>query len=375
MYRKGLSRRAFIKAAAGAAALVCPLVGSRTAAADRPALSDREALHYEKLRGGMARCNLCPHQCIVADGARGLCGVRENQGGIYRTLIYGRLCARHVDPIEKKPLFHFLPGTRAFSIATAGCNVECQFCQNWDISQAAPEAVEAVYTRPEEVVELARRYDCASIAYTYSEPTVFYEYSLDTSRAGKEAGVHSVSITNGFIRPDPMKQLCEVLSAVKVDLKAFTEEFYKKYVLGELQPVLDTIVLLKGLGMHTEVVTLLIPGLNDSDSEIRDLSRWLVKNVGPDVPLHFSRFYPAYKMTNLAKTPEATVIRAREIAVSEGVHYAYVGNLQGHEYESTYCASCGKRIIERFGFHVGEVQVKDGKCGYCATAIPGVWQA
>jgi len=370
-----LSRREFVKAAAGAAASVCGIAAGGTAEAGRPLLSDREALYYQKLRGGMVRCNLCPLRCIVGEGARGLCGVRENQGGTYRTLVYGRLCAAHVDPIEKKPLFHFLPGTKSFSIATAGCNVECQFCQNWDISQAAPEDVRTTYKRPEEVVELARRRDCASIAFTYSEPTVFYEYSLDIARAGKEAGVPCVSITNGFIQPEPMKQLCESLSAVKIDLKAFTEEFYREYVLGELQPVLDTIVLLKKLGMHTELVTLLIPGLNDSEKEIRDLSRWVVKNVGPDVPLHFSRFHPAYKMTNLAKTPERTVIRAREIAAAEGVHYAYVGNLSGHEYESTYCHNCGKRIIERFGFHVGEVQIVDGKCAHCGTAIPGVWAA
>ena len=214
-----------------------------------------------------------------------------------------------------------------------------------------------------------------TLAFTYNEPVIFYEYALDTAVAGNKAGVHSVMISNGYIQPDPMKQLCEALSAVKVDLKAFTETFYRKYVRGELKPVLRTIELLQELGMHTEVVTLLIPGLNDSEAEIRALSRWLVKNIGPDVPLHFSRFHPAYKMSNLARNPVKTVVRAREIAVSEGVHYSYVGNVPGHPYESTYCHNCGKAIIERYGFYVRSVHIKDGKCEYCGTPIPGVWKA
>ncbi len=382
MHAEDITRRNFIKLAAGAGAVLCPLAAipacdanAPTTTEKMPRLSDHEALAYEKRRGGMVRCTLCPHQCIVGPGGRGLCGVRENQGGVYKTLVYARPCTLHVDPIEKKPLFHFLPGTRAFSIATAGCNVECQFCQNWDISQALPEKVWCNYVPPEKVVALAQQYKCPTIAYTYSEPTVFYEYVLDTARAGKEAGVHSVTISNGYINADPMKRLCEVLSAVKIDLKAFTEQFYQQYVGGELKPVLATIELLKELGMYTELVTLLIPGLNDSDKEIRDLSKWVVEHVGPDVPVHFSRFRPAYKMTNLSQTPEKTVIRAREIAASEGVHYAYVGNLRGHEYESTYCHSCGKKIVERFGYHVGKVRVTDGKCDYCKTPIPGVWSA
>lgn len=362
-----------MRLAAGAGATLCSLpLGCSANAAEPTKLSDHEALAYEKLRGNMVRCLLCPHQCIVGNGGRGLCGVRENQGGVYKTLVYGRPCSAIPDPIEKKPLFHFLPGTRAFSIATAGCNVECQFCQNWDISQALPEDLKPYDMLPKKVVDLARRYNCRSIAYTYSEPTIFYEYMLDTASEGKQAGLHSVSITNGFIQAEPMKRLCEVLSAVKVDLKAFTEEFYRTYVRGELKPVLQTLELVKELGMHLELVTLLIPGLNDSEDEIKGLSRWVVTNLGPDVPLHFSRFHPAYKMTNLAKTPERTVIRAREIAVSEGVHYAYVGNLR-HEYESTFCHSCGKKIIPRYGYHVGEVHITDGKCKYCNTPIPGVW--
>jgi len=374
-----LSRRDFIRLSAlGAGAGLCPLVAAPVAAGqEAPAgrLSDHEALAYEKLGDGQVQCHLCPRECIVPDGMRGVCRVRENRGGVYRTLVYGRVCAAHVDPIEKKPLFHFLPGTTAFSIATAGCNVQCQFCQNWQISQALPEKVDSVPMPPEKVVERARSAGCPTIACTYSEPTVFYELMLDTARAGRKAGIHTVSITNGYIMPEPMKRLCEVLSAVKVDLKGFTEKFYRTYVRGQLRPVLDTLELLVKLGMHTEIVTLLIPGLNDSEAEVKQLSRWVVKNLGPDVPLHFTRFYPAYKMTNLSPTPPATVIRARQIAAAEGVRFAYVGNLPGNKYESTYCPKCGKKLIERFGYYVGTVHIEDGKCAYCGEPIPGVWKA
>ncbi len=373
--KTNFTRRDFIKVAAtGAGLSLCPLALSRCAeAGEAAAVSDHEALFWEEFGDSKVHCTLCPRECIVPDGARGVCEVRENRGGLYRTLVYGRACSAHVDPIEKKPLFHFLPGTRAFSIATAGCNVECRFCQNWQISQARPEELRTRYLPPEEVVAAAAGSDCNTIAYTYSEPTIFYEYMLDTARAGREAGLHSVSITNGFIQAEPMKRLCRHLSAVKIDLKAFTEEFYREYVGGRLKPVLKTIELLKELGMHEELVILLIPGLNDSDEEIREMSRWVVRNLGPDVPMHFSRFHPDYKMRNLPRTPPRTVVRARETAVAEGVRYAYVGNLPGHRYENTFCHSCGERLIERYAFHVGEVAVRDGKCAHCGAEVPGVW--
>jgi len=387
MYPERLGRREFMAWAAGAGAVLCAAhlgcsrsaadatsdAGAAGAAGAQGAVSDHEALAYEKLDGGMVRCVLCPRSCVVRPGGRGYCEVRENQQGTYKTLVYGQVCAAHVDPIEKKPLFHFLPGTQAFSLATAGCNVECQFCQNWDISQKRPEDVRSESIPPARVVELAQRYGCPAIAYTYSEPTVFYEYVLDSAAAGNKAGIRSVTISNGFIQAEPMKRLCEELSAVKVDLKGFTEEFYRKYVNGELKPVLATIELVKKLGKHLEVVTLLIPGLNDGEEEVKALSRWVVQTVGPDVPMHFTRFHPAYKMTNLPMTPVRTVRRAREIAVSEGVHYAYTGNLGGDEYENTFCPGCGKKVIERFNLYVGAVHITDGKCDFCQTPIPGVW--
>jgi pyruvate formate lyase activating enzyme len=371
MPSRHISRRSFVRIAAGAGLCGLPLVGS--AAVRGAEVSDHEALFYEKLEGGRVKCSLCPWQCTVPDGRRGLCGVRENQGGVYRSLVYGRVCAAHVDPIEKKPLFHFLPGTRAFSIATAGCNVECQFCQNWDISQALPEKLPSRELPPAQVVAAAQASDSKTIAFTYSEPTIFYEFMLDTCRAAKEAGVRTVSISNGFIRREPMERLCEAISGIKIDLKGFTEEFYRKYVRGELKPVLDTISTIHEKGVHVELVTLLVPGLNDSEEEVRDLSRWVVDNVGPDVPAHFTRFHPAYKMTNLPRTPKQTVIRAREIAVEEGIRYAYVGNMSGHAYESTYCHSCGRKLIERYGYYCGEPEIEDGKCPDCGTAVPGVW--
>jgi pyruvate formate lyase activating enzyme len=366
-----ISRRHFVRIAAGAGLCGLPLV--RAARARGVEVSDHEALFYEKLEGGRVKCALCPWECTVPDGRRGNCNVRENQGGVYRSLVYGRVCAAHVDPIEKKPLFHFLPGTQAFSIATAGCNVECQFCQNWDISQALPEDLPATRMSPDQVVAAAQEAGSKTIAFTYSEPTIFYEFMLDTATAAKKAGVHAVTISNGFIRREPMERLCEVISAIKIDLKGFTEEFYKKQVRGELKPVLETIKAIHGKGVHLELVTLLIPGLNDSEKEVRELSRWVVDNVGPDVPAHFSRFHPAYKMTNLPQTPKQTVIRAREVAVDEGVHYAYVGNMSGHPYESTYCHACGKKLIERYAFYSGKPEIKDGKCAFCGAAVPGVW--
>jgi len=369
-----LSRRDFIRlTVAGAGAAVCPLA-ARAAEQKHPHLSDHEALAYKKLPGGKVLCQLCPRACTANDGQRGYCGVRENQGGVYKTLVYARPCSLQKDPIEKKPLFHVLPGTFAFSIATAGCNLECQFCQNWRLSQFLPEDLEPVYCPPDKVAEAAQKSKCKTIAYTYNEPTIFYEYMLDCARAGNKAGVRSVMISNGFINPEPMKVLCKELAAVKIDLKAFSEAFYRRYVRGELKPVLATLELLKKLGMHFEIVNLLIPALNDGEEDIKKMTGWVLEKLGADVPMHFTRFHPAYKMTNLTPTPLKSLERAREIAAKAGVHYAYTGNAPGLEYESTYCHNCGKKIISRYGMHASAVNIKDGKCEFCETKIPGVWK-
>jgi pyruvate formate lyase activating enzyme len=331
------------------------------------------ALHYEQLEDLRVKCKLCPRECAVADQERGYCGVRENRLGTYYTLVHSRPCAVHTDPIEKKPLFHFLPGAVAFSLATAGCNVECRFCQNWDISQFRPEQVRSTSLPPDAVHRRAKEAGARAIAYTYSEPVVFYEYMYDTATRGKATGIKSVMISNGYIQEKPMRELCAVLDAVKIDLKGFTENFYKEYCSGELAPVLSTLELLATLGIWYEIVVLLVPTLNDSPEEIRAMTRWAAGALGRDVPIHFSRFHPTYKLKNLPVTPVATLDMARRIAMEEGLRYAYVGNVWGHEGESTYCPGCGKPVVRRVGFTITEMNLDKGACRFCGESIPGVW--
>jgi pyruvate formate lyase activating enzyme len=333
-----------------------------------------EARFYEKLPYKKIRCKLCPRECVIDDHERGYCGVRENRGGTYYTLVHSRVCAVHIDPIEKKPLFHFHPGAMAFSIATAGCNVNCKMCQNWDISQSRPEQVRSNYLPPKDVASLAQQYRCPVIAYTYSEPVVFYEYMRDAADAARALGIKSVVVTGGFIQQDPLKKLCQGVDAIKVDLKAFSEKFYKEVVNGELKPVLDALVTMRKLGMWTEIVSLVIPTLNDSDAELREQARWVKTNLGADVPLHFSRFHPDYLLKNLPPTPLETLNRAKAIADAEGLHYVYLGNIPGHPAESTYCPKCRRVVIARVGFTVLEAHLRKGKCEYCQQPIPGVWQ-
>jgi len=333
----------------------------------------REAMHYKKLEQERVECGICPRECKVAPKERGYCGVRENFDGEYRTLVYGRACSANVDPIEKKPLSHFLPGTKALSIATAGCNVECKFCQNWEISQFRPEQIRSMNLPPEKLVREALGRGIESIAFTYSEPVIFYEYMLDTAKLAKRRGVASVMISNGYIKEKPMAELCESLSAVKIDLKAFTEKFYSEICSGKLQPVLDTLKLLKKKEMWFEIVVLIIPTLNDTDDEIARMCEWIHGELGPDVPIHFSRFHPTYKIKNLAPTPISTLTRARETAMGAGLNYAYIGNVPGHEGESTYCPKCKRPIVARIGYAVTNMAVKDGKCKHCGRSIPGVW--
>ncbi len=344
-----------------------------------PAISDeekkyvKEAMHYEKKEELKVLCKLCPKECSVADLERGYCGVRENIEGTYYTLVHSRPCTYQYDPIEKKPLFHFLPGTRAFSIATAGCNMECKFCQNWEISQFRPEQLRSFYLPPREVHKAARIKRCRSIAYTYTEPVIFYEYVFDTAKLGKETGIRSVFISNGYIQEKPIVELCQHLDAIKIDLKAFTEKFYKETCSGELKPVLQALQAIKKTGIWLEVVVLIVPTLNDSESEIKQMSQWIFRNLGSDVPVHFTRFHPTYKIKNLPRTPVPTLERSRKIALAEGLHYVYTGNVVGHAGENTYCPSCRKVVIKRYGYNVIQVNIKNGKCTHCGTSIPGVW--
>ncbi|RMH54286.1 MAG: AmmeMemoRadiSam system radical SAM enzyme [Candidatus Hydrogenedentota bacterium] len=363
----------WIDEAADAAEDVVDRVGSLDLAV-HPSLQPVEARHYEKIEGNRVKCHLCPRGCEVGDVERGYCGVRENRGGTYYTLVHSSPCAVHNDPIEKKPFAHVLPGTFSLSIATAGCNVECRFCQNWQISQERPENVPHAHLPPEEVVELARRHGSASIAFTYSEPVIFYEYMYDVARAAFPTGILPVIVSNGYMTKKAWKDLLPHLGAVKVDLKGFTETYYREMCDGELKPVLDGMRLVKAAGKWLEIVTLILPGKNDSEKENRALARWVRTYLGPDVPLHFSRFTPMYRMRNLPPTPVKTLERLHEVARGEGLRFVYIGNVPGHKWESTYCPKCGEVAIRRVGFGIVENRLVNGACPKCGERIPGIWR-
>jgi len=380
----GISRRTFLRTClATGCALPLALRMDRTALADGEPRAEYGRLFYEKEarfwdRGdrNSVTCSLCPRGCTVAEGERGFCGVRENRKGKYYALAWGSACAIGPDdPIEKKPFYHVVPGERAYSIATAGCNMSCKFCQNWNISQARPEQTRNYDLPPDSVVEFAKKSGCKLVAFTYTEPIVFYEYMYDTAKLAAEKKLKPVVVSNGFISEEPMKELCKVVAAVKIDLKGFTEDFYKNVTSARLKPVLDTLVLLKKLGMWFEIVNLLIPTLNDKADDIRAMCRWIKKELGPDVPLHFSAFHPMHKLNNLPRTPDKTMFAAYDVARAEGLNYVYVGNVApaGHKAEHTYCPKCGKTVIERRAYVIRQNNLKDGRCGFCENPIPGLW--
>lgn len=337
-------------------------------------LSDHEAMFYQKLPEQKIRCGICPRRCVISDAERGWCGVRENRKGVYKFLVYGKACSAHIDPIEKKPLYHYLPGTTALSVATAGCNFECKFCQNWEISQVRPEQIRSVDLPPKRLVEIAEARGVPSLAFTYSEPVIFYEYMHDSAKLARAAGIGSTMISNGYIEAKPMRQLCEHLTAVKVDFKAYSEDFYRKICRGTLQPVLKTLLLCKKIGIHLELVVLIVPTLNDTDKELQGMAKWIMDNLGPDVPLHFSRFHPQYRLKNLPPTPVKTLDRAHGIAKAAGIHHVYIGNVPMNPASHTYCPKCGQRLIKRLGYLVRENLVTPaGKCPKCGQGIAGVW--
>jgi pyruvate formate lyase activating enzyme len=370
----------------GLAACGCAL-GQDAAPRDRPSTTldglkfksgstppARDARHWEPLSDRKVRCGLCPHECVVADQERGTCGVRENRGGKYYTLVYGQVCATHVDPIEKKPLFHYLPGSRAFSIATPGCNMECQYCQNWQISQFRPEQVPCVDLPPARVAALARQYGSPTIAFTYSEPVIFFEYMYDVAVEARRAGVGSVMISNGFIQLEPLRRLIPVLSAIKVDFKGFSEDFYVQVCRGRLKPVLDALAAIAAAGIWLELVMLVVPTLNDGLEENRRMFAWIRRNLGEQVPVHLTRFQPTYKLQNLPPTPVATLERLSAEARQAGLKFVYVGNVYGHPEESTRCPSCRRPLIQRVGFEIVENALHDGCCPSCGTRLPGVFK-
>lgn len=321
------------------------------------------------------QCELCPKACVIAPGQSGECRIRVNLDGKLVAVTYGHPCSVHVDPVEKKPLFHFLPGTDILSVATVGCNLHCKNCQNWEISQQNPEdAPPAHRVLPEEVAPLARRMGCRSVAYTYSDPVVFYEYTLDCCREAHEAGLANVLVTAGYINRKPMERLCAYVDAANIDLKAYSDAFYRDVCDATLKPVLDTLVLTRSLGVLVEVTNLLIPTLNDTDDMIRDLCRWVASNLGRETPIHFSRFFPRYRMRALPPTPARTLDRAREIALAEGLHFVYVGNVLRPGGGDTRCPSCGRLLIERRGYRILRNDLERGRCPGCATEIHGRWE-
>jgi len=333
----------------------------------------RIAMHWEKADNRRVHCHLCPNECLLAVGERGICRARENIKGKLYSNVYSRIAAIHVDPIEKKPLNHFLPGSMAISVATAGCNLSCKFCQNWQLSQSNPEDIEAVKITPVELSRRAKTSGSPVIAFTYNEPTIQYEYIIETSRIAKRKGIKSVIISNGFIQPEASKLLMKNLDAVKIDLKAFNKKFYRDICRGNLNDVLTNLETVFASGNLLEIVTLVIPTLNDSPREIKEMAKWVKRNLSPDVPMHFTRFYSRYLIKNLPPTPIKTLERCREIAKSEGIRYPYIGNVPGHRWENSYCHNCNKLVIKRSGFYFVKSNINNGKCPYCKTRIPGVW--
>ncbi len=334
----------------------------------------QEALFYEKTGNKTVQCRLCPRTCVIANRARGFCGVRENHDGILYTLVYAKPVSLTIDdPIEKKPLFHFLPSSLTFSVATAGCNLRCKFCQNWDISQRLPEEVDYVYLKPAQLIEKVKSCGRQTIAYTYTEPTIFYEYMLEIARLARAQGIRNIMHSNGYINPQPLRQLARYLDAANIDLKGFTREYYSKMSEGSLDPVLESLKILKEEGVHLEITNLILPGYNDDEESIIKMCLWIKDNLGEDTPLHFSRFIPIYKLAGLSPTPVETLEKARQIALDCGLKYVYIGNVAGNKAENTYCPKCKNVVIKRTGYMVSEINIVGGKCKFCAEEIKGVW--
>ncbi len=336
-------------------------------------LSMKPARWWKPLAGGGAQCRLCPFRCIIDEGDRGNCGVRAVVNDTLRALTYSRPASVNVDPIEKKPLFHFTPRAKALSIATVGCNLSCSFCQNWSLSQTLPEDTRAKVLTPEQVVALALETGSTTIAYTYSEPTVFYEYMLETAQFARKQGISNLLVSCGFIEEEPLRELCGYIDAANIDLKGWSEDFYRDYLKASKAPVLRTLRILVEEGVWVEVTNLVIPGANDDPEGIRELCRWIADSLGTEVPVHFSRFHPNYKLTDRPSTPGSTLENARRIAVEEGLKYVYIGNVRGSEHEDTFCPNCGKKIIDRTGYFIESLDIVGGACRFCGAEIDGVW--
>ena len=322
----------------------------------------------------VVKCLLCAQGCVIGVGQRGRCRARMNVEGELKSLVYGRPITVHIDPIEKKPLYHFLPGSDAYSLATSGCPLQCKFCQNWQISQARPEDYQTAVVAPARIVDAAFSRSVPVIAFTYNEPTVFTEYLTDIAREARKQNLKSVLISCGLMNEAPLAEMCDVLDAIKIDLKGYSDEFYQKVCGAKLQPVLRSIRQVARSKVHLELVNLVVPTLNDSEKMLQGLVEWIAGELGPDVPVHFTRFHPDYQLLNLPPTPVETLEQAREAAMAHGLHYAYVGNVPNHPGNHTYCPSCRKVVVKRNGFFITEMHVQGGRCVFCRKKIAGVWQ-
>ncbi len=335
----------------------------------------QEARFYEKRQDMSVICNLCSHHCTIAPGKRGICGVRENQAGTLMSLVYGRLVSENIDPIEKKPLFNFLPGSTSYSISTVGCNFQCAHCQNWEISQYPrlhQGGIIGMDRSPNEVVDEAVLSGARSISYTYVEPTIFYEFAYDCSALARKKTLKNVFVSNGYMTPEVARELAIVIDAINIDIKAFTEKFYHKVCKARLAPVLDTVKLMHELGVWVEVTTLIIPGHNDSPEELRDIARF-IHSVDPAIPWHVTAFYPHYQMIEVPPTPASTLRMARDIGLAQGLKFVYEGNIPGEGGENTFCPSCGAKVISRHGFRILKNNLTDGRCPSCGARVPGIW--
>jgi pyruvate formate lyase activating enzyme len=331
-------------------------------------------MFYENAGGNRVRCGLCRFRCLIDEGRRGICAVRENHGGTLYSLVYGKAIAEHMDPIEKKPLFHVMPGSRTFSVATVGCNFHCLHCQNYSISQPFQGhlPITGIDLPPEKIVAKALASGCRSIAYTYTEPTIFFEYAFDTAVLAKKAGLKNIFVTNGYITPEALALIRPFLDAANIDLKGFSEQFYREVVHAMLKEVLDSIVEYRRQGIWVELTTLIIPGWNDTDEELRGIARFIADKVGKETPWHVSRFHPGFKLTDRPATPVSTLARARQIGIDHGLAYVYEGNVPEEGGENTCCPACGEILIRRRGFFLAENRIIDGKCPDCTAVIDGI---
>lgn len=330
----------------------------------------KEGVLFDELADKKVKCHVCSHRCTITEGKVGICRTRQNRNGKIYTLIYNVVSSEAVDPVEKKPLYHFLPGTLSYSLGSIGCNFRCEHCQNWNISQVNPEESYTMEITPEAAINRALAYGSKSISWTYNEPAIWHEYTFDSAVLAKKAGLKTVYVTNGYITREALRRMAPYLDAYRVDIKSFSEDFYRKTCGARLAPVLESTKLARELGMHVETVTLIIPTKNDSPEEITQIVRWVHDNLGMDTPMHFTRFHPMYKMDGINPTPLDTLEMAYNIAKKVGMRFVYLGNVGGHKYENTYCPKCNALLIDRLGFRVGTVKIKDGKCPECGEMIP-----